>query len=71
MSVHFAVTHSHPDSVLALRIFFSVCLVILIFAGLYIFSEPGEADWARIRMLLRIAMAIGMFLAQRFFGADR
>jgi hypothetical protein len=34
-----AVTHSHSDSVLALRIFFGLCLVIVIFAGLYIFRN--------------------------------
>jgi hypothetical protein len=31
-----AVVHQHADSVLALRIVFSVCLVIVFFAGLYI-----------------------------------
>lgn len=31
------VVHQHADSVLALRIFFSVCLAIVFFAGLYIF----------------------------------
>lgn len=39
MSAQFAVVHSHADSVLALRIFFSVCLVIVIFAGVYIFRN--------------------------------
>jgi hypothetical protein len=39
MSTHFAVVHSHADSVLALRIFFSACLVMVIFAGLYIFKN--------------------------------
>jgi hypothetical protein len=31
-----AVVHDHADSVLALRIVFSVCLAIVFFAGLYI-----------------------------------
>ena len=39
MSTPFAVVHSHADSALPLRIFFSVCLVIVIFAGLYIFRN--------------------------------
>ena len=32
-----AVVHSHGDSVLALRIVFSICLVIVLLAGAYIF----------------------------------
>ena len=32
-----AVVHSHGDSVLALRIVFSICLVIVLVAGAYIF----------------------------------
>ena len=34
-----AIVHSHAESALALRIFFSVCLVIVIFAGLYVFKN--------------------------------
>ena len=34
-----AVIHSHADSVLPLRIVFGVCLVIVFFAGLYIFRN--------------------------------
>jgi hypothetical protein len=32
-----AVVHEHADSVLALRIVFSICLAIVFFAGLYVF----------------------------------
>lgn len=32
-----AVIHAHSDSVFALRIVFSICLVIVLCAGLYIF----------------------------------
>jgi len=32
-----AAIHAHSDSVLALRIFFSICLVIVLLSGLYIF----------------------------------
>jgi hypothetical protein len=32
-----AVVHAHRDSVLALRIVFSVCLVIVLLSGIYIF----------------------------------
>jgi hypothetical protein len=32
-----AAIHAHRDSVLALRIFFSICLVIVLLSGLYIF----------------------------------
>ncbi len=32
-----AVVHAHSDSVLALRIFFSICLVIVLLGGVYIF----------------------------------
>jgi hypothetical protein len=39
MNMQFAIAHSHADSVLPLRIFFSICLVIVIFAGLYIFRK--------------------------------
>ena len=39
MKTVLAIAHSHAESVLALRIFFSVCLVIVIFAGLYIFKN--------------------------------
>jgi hypothetical protein len=34
-----AVIHAHGDSVLALRIFFSVCLVLVILSGVYIFRN--------------------------------
>jgi hypothetical protein len=34
-----AIAHSHAESVLALRIFFSVCLVLVILAGLYVFKN--------------------------------
>ena len=34
-----AIAHSHAESVLPLRIFFSVCLVIVILAGLYVFKN--------------------------------
>ena len=37
MSVFVGVVHQHSDSVLALRIVFSVCLAIVFFAGLYVF----------------------------------
>ena len=37
MSVVVTVIHQHSDSVLALRIVFSTCLVIVFFAGLYLF----------------------------------
>jgi hypothetical protein len=37
MSVLVGVVHQHSDSVLALRIVFSICLVIVFFAGLYVF----------------------------------
>ena len=37
MGLVVGVIHQHPDSVLALRIVFSICLVIVFFAGLYVF----------------------------------
>jgi hypothetical protein len=37
MNTVLAVAHSHAESVLALRVFFSICLVIL--AGFYIFKN--------------------------------
>ena len=37
MSLVVGVIHQHSDSVLALRIVFSICLVIVFFAGVYIF----------------------------------
>jgi hypothetical protein len=39
MSVLFAVVRSHTESVLPLRIFFSVCLVAVIFSAVYIFRN--------------------------------
>ena len=39
MSVLFAEVRSHAESVLPLRIFFSVCLVAVILAGLYVFKN--------------------------------
>ena len=39
MNALLAAIHSHEESVLALRIFFSVCLVIVILAGLYVFKN--------------------------------
>jgi hypothetical protein len=36
MAVTLAIVRSHADSVLPLRIFFSLCLALVIFAGLYI-----------------------------------
>jgi hypothetical protein len=36
-SALFAVVHDHKDSVLALRIVFSILLAIVFFSGLYIF----------------------------------
>jgi len=32
-----AVVHAHSESVFALRIVFSICLLIVLFSGLYIF----------------------------------
>ena len=32
-----AVVHAHGDSVLALRIVFSICLAIILLSGIYIF----------------------------------
>ena len=37
MSLVVSMIHQHSDSVLALRIVFSICLVIVFFAGLYVF----------------------------------
>ena len=39
MNAIFAALHSHAESVLALRVFFSVCLVFVILAGLYVFKN--------------------------------
>jgi hypothetical protein len=39
MPAFVSVIHQHSDSVLALRIFFSICLVIVFFAGIYIFRN--------------------------------
>jgi hypothetical protein len=39
MNAIFAAIHSHAESVLPLRIFFSICLVHVILAGLYIFKN--------------------------------
>jgi hypothetical protein len=39
MSTLIAVIRSHAESALPLRIFFSLCLVIVIFAGLYMFRN--------------------------------
>jgi hypothetical protein len=39
MSPWIAVIASHADSVLPLRIFFSVCLVAVILAGVYVFKN--------------------------------
>lgn len=39
MNALLAIAHSHAESVLPLRIFFSVCLVIVILAGLYAFKN--------------------------------
>ncbi len=39
MNALLAITHSHAESVLALRVFFGLCLVIVILAGLYIFKN--------------------------------
>jgi hypothetical protein len=39
MNALLAIAHTHAESVLPLRIFFSVCLVIVILAGLYLFKN--------------------------------
>ena len=39
MNAMLAAVHSHAESVAALRVFFSVCLVIVLLAGLYIFKN--------------------------------
>ena len=39
MSTLFAVVRSHAESVLPLRIFFSVCLVAVVLAGVYVFKN--------------------------------
>ncbi|HKS31162.1 MAG TPA: hypothetical protein VJR28_02060 [Chthoniobacterales bacterium] len=39
MNVLLAIAHSHADSVLPLRIFFSLCLIIVILAGFYVFKN--------------------------------
>ncbi len=33
----FAVIHAHSESVFALRIFFSLCLLLVLLAGIYLF----------------------------------
>lgn len=33
----FAVVHAHGESILALRIVFSICLVLVLLAGVYVF----------------------------------
>jgi hypothetical protein len=37
VSLVVGVVHQHSDSILALRIVFSICLAIVFFAGLYVF----------------------------------
>lgn len=37
-----AVVHSHQDSVFALRIFFSVCLALVLFAGVLVFRRRHQ-----------------------------
>jgi hypothetical protein len=37
MNLFLGVTHTHADSVLPLRIIFGICLVIVFFAGIYVF----------------------------------
>ena len=37
MTAILAVVHEHSDSILALRIFFSILLAIVFFSGIYIF----------------------------------
>jgi hypothetical protein len=39
LNVQVAVVRSHSDSVLALRIFFSICLIAVFFAGYRIFKN--------------------------------
>ena len=39
MNALLAIAHSHAESVLPLRIFFSVCLMVVILAGLYVFKN--------------------------------
>ena len=39
MNALLAIAHSHAESVLPLRIFFSLCLVIVILAGFYVFKN--------------------------------
>ena len=39
MNALLAIAHSHAESVLPLRIFFSVCLVIVTLAGFYVFKN--------------------------------
>jgi hypothetical protein len=39
MNALLAIAHSHAESVLPLRIFFSICLVIVILAGFYVFKN--------------------------------
>lgn len=39
MSPLIVVIHSHAESVLPLRIFFGVCLIVVVLAGLYIFRN--------------------------------
>jgi len=37
--MNLAVVHAHSDSVVALRIFFSLCLVLVLLSGVYIFRN--------------------------------
>ena len=39
MNALLAIAHSHAESVLPLRVFFSICLVIVILAGFYVFKN--------------------------------
>jgi hypothetical protein len=38
----FAVIHAHSDSVFALRIFFSFCLLAVLLSGIYIFRNRAR-----------------------------
>src|SRR5438045_787363 len=78
MNAIFAAIHSHAESLLALRIFFSICLVIVILAGLYVFKNPQgffRATQTLPRSLWRAQFAAlaghpGLDSRDRFVGHD-
>jgi hypothetical protein len=73
-----AVVHSHADSILPLRIFFSICLLLVVLSGIYVIRirkklfdpdpEVAADHWAARNLRLWQVILVWVLLVELFVG---